>query len=452
MKVLENVGLHRLWDQLRSSYWFVPSLLVVLAIALAVALIATDRHYRFTPDSAPWWLFLGEAGSARAILSTIATAMITVVSLTFSITMVVLTLASSQFGPRLLYNFMRDRANQFALGIFLACFVFCLLVLRSVQSDSAGGFVPHLSTTTGMAFAVLSVAVLIHFIHHIADGIQANAVIANVRGELEAIVCRVLPQRREPGAVEREDSEWHRLTALIDRDGAAIASPGEGVFQAVDHDTLVGWAHEHDRLLRLRHRPGEFVISGNPLLDVFPADPLPQEALARVHQAFRFGRRRTLVQDVEFAFQQLVEVALRALSPGINDPFTAMACIDELGAGLALVARRAAQPRVLRDADGAPRVLLKRVDFAGLADIAFNQIRQNGAAHPAVMLRLLEMIAAVAERLGADEHRAELRRHARAIHGAAMAVASEPGDRADLDARLTRAEQRLGAPGGGRPA
>ena len=441
MNFLESVRLYKLWDQLRSSYWFVPSLLVIAAIALALLLIWADSYFQFDAGTGPSWLFLGKSESARTILSTIATAMITIVSLTFSMTIVVLTLASSQFGPRLLYNFMRDRSNQIALGVFVACFVYCLLILRTVQSGSIA-FVPHLGTTGAMIFAVLSIGVLIHFIHHIAESIQANTVIANVRHELETIVQRVLPPATDQDEVE--EPELQRLLDLVENGAAPIVTDARGILQAVEEEALLRWAVSHDVLVRIRHRPGDFVIRGNIVCDIFPRERVPHEAISSLHACLRFGHHRTLVQDIEFAFLQLVEIAVRALSPGINDPFTAMSCVEELASGLALVSQRAAQPQLLRDGEGTPRILSKPVDFEGIADIAFNQIRQNGAAHPAVMIRMLEAIRALAPTVNDTRKRAVLWRHAKAIHAAAHDVTKDPGDRADIEARFKNAARLLG--------
>ncbi len=442
MNFLENIRLFKLWDQLRSSYWFLPSLLVIGAVLLAFGLVSADLHYQFQKGSGPTWMFLGQSESARSILSTIATAMITIVSLTFSMTIVVLTLASSQFGPRLLYNFMRDRSNQVALGVFVACFVYCLLVLRTVQASAQDAFVPHLGTTGAMVLAVLSIGILIHFIHHIAESIQANTVIANVRHELESIVDRVLPASEPDSGTD--EAEWQRLQDLLGSGAAPISTEARGIVQAVNHDSLVSWAKAHDIIIRLRHKPGDFVIRGNIVCDVFPRDRVPRDDIAPVHEAMSFGHHRTLVQDIEFAFQQLVEIAVRALSPGINDPFTAISCVEELASGLALVSERSAQPRILRDDDGVPRVLVKPVDFEGVSDITFNQIRQNGAAHPAVMIRMLEAIIALAPTVNDSHARTVLLRHAKAIHAAAVGAAVDSGDRADLDARFDEAANLLG--------
>lgn len=442
VKPLRTSRLYKLWDQVHSSYWFVPALMVLLSMMLALLLIIADHRYTFNRTLSSSWLFLGKAESARVILSTIATVMITIVSLTFSITIVVLTLASSQFGPRLIYNFMRDRNSQMALGVFLACFVFCLMILRAVQSDAAGSFVPQLGTTAAMVFALLSVGMLIFYIHHIADSIHSSRIIANVREELEQIVNRLVPERSRGDGLE--EPEWQRLMALIEGSSLTVTARDRGVLQAIDEVDLLDWAEQHDLLIRLYHRPGEFIIRGTPLFEVYPRERVPKHQLDVLHTAFRFGHQRTLVQDIEFAFQQLVEIALRALSPGINDPYTAISCVDELGSGLALIARRGSQPRICRSRGGMPRMLIKAVDFAGLASIAFDQVRQFGAAHTAVMIRMLEVIEAVASTLDDEQQRRVLRRHADAIRSAAVESARHPDDRDDIDTRFERVVNQLG--------
>jgi uncharacterized membrane protein len=341
---------------------------------------------------------------------------------------------------------MRDRNSQVALGIFLACFVFCLLVLRSVQSNATDDFVPHLSITAALLFAILSIGVLIFFIHHIADSIHANRVIVNVRNELELIVQRLIPDGS--GSISADDTEWQHLTALADASSLPVAAHDRGILQAIDEGELLDWAAAHDLLIRLHHRPGEFVIRDNLLFEVYPRERVPTDQLARLQAAFRFGHKRTLVQDIEFSFQQLVEIALRALSPGINDPFTAMSCVDELGSGLALIGKRGSQPRIRRDAKGKPRILVKAVDFAGLADIAFNQIRQTGRSHTAVMIRMLEVIAAVASALSDQQQRRVLRKHAAAVHAVANETAQNADDRADINRRFQRATDLLEGRGG----
>lgn len=446
MKRFQMTRILKLRDQLRSSYWFVPSVIVLFSIFSALLLIHLDQRYQSGRTLDPSWLFLSKAESARVILSTIAASMVTIVSLTFSMTIVVLTLASSQFGPRLLYNFMRDRANQVALGVFLACFVFCLIVLRAVQTGASEDFVPHLGLSGALLFALFSIGMLIFYIHHVADSIQATTVIANVRNELELIVGRLMSQKGEEQ--QAEASEWIRLMRLMDDASIQVKANSRGILQAIELEKLLQWTHENDLLLRLHRRPGQFAIQDAPLFEVFPRERVPLDELPALQGAFRFGDQRTLVQDIEFAFQQLVEIALRALSPGINDPFTAMSCVEELGSALALVAKRGSQPRVLKDREGKPRLLIKAVDFEGLVDLAFNQVRQASHHHPAVMMRMLETIVAVASMVTNPEQRVVLRRHAVAIHSLAAGSNMDPNDYRALCDRFHRASEMLGGTNG----
>ncbi|AKH19779.1 DUF2254 domain-containing protein [Sedimenticola thiotaurini] len=441
MKPLRYSRLFKLWDQVHSSYWFIPTLMVALSAMLAFLLILADQHYVLDPADESPWLFPGEADSARVILSTIATVMMTVVSLTFSITIVVLTLASSQFGPRLIYNFMRDRKSQVALGLFLACFVFCLLILRSVQSAAGGGFVPQLGTSAAMLFALVSVGMLIFYIHHIADSIHASRIIANVRNELEMIVTRLLPERSGSAVEEEEDRQY--LIRLMDDSAVPVPARERGVLQAVEETRLVTWAEQHDLFIRLNYRPGQFVLCGATLFDVSPSERVPKEQLDDLQDAFRFGHQRTLVQDIEFPFQQLVEIALRALSPGINDPYTATSCLDELGSGLVLFSGRGAGSTICRDKDGKARVLLQAVDFTRLTDTAFVQIRQSAAVFPTVMMHMLKVIGAIAPVIDDREHDTILRRHAIAIHAMAVQALCYSEDRHAVDACFRQVMSQL---------
>ncbi len=441
MKPLRYSRLYKLWDQVHSSYWFIPALMVALSAVLAFLLILADQRYPLIRTAGSPWLFPGEAESARVILSTIATVMMTVVSLTFSITIVVLTLASSQFGPRLIYNFMRDRNSQVALGLFLACFVFCLLILRSVQSEAGGGFVPQLGTSAAMLFALVSVGMLIFYIHHIADSIHSSRIIANVRNELEMIVTRLLPERSGSAADDEKDRQY--LVRLMADSAMSVPARDRGVLQAVEETRLLRWAEQHDLLIRLNYRPGQFVLCGAALFDVSPRERVPREQLAELQAAFRFGHQRTLVQDIEFSFQQLAEIALRALSPGINDPYTATSCLDELASGLVLFASRGAGSPVCRDRDGQARILLQRVDFAGLADTAFVQIRQSAGTFPAVMIHMLKVIESIASVMDNKQHNRVLRRHAIAIHATAVQSVCYPEDRHPIDAAFQQVMGQL---------
>lgn len=391
--------LRNAWENVRTSFWFVPLLMAVASAALSVGTISIDSRVlgQQAPGSAGW-LWSGGAEGARTLLSTVASSMITVAGTVFSITIAALTLASSQFGPRLLRNFTRDTGNQVVLGTFVATFLYCLLVLRTIRTQAEGGFVPNLSVTCGVLLAIASLGVLIYFIHHVAGSIQAESLVATVGAELKTDIAR-LEQARAGAATDD-------LLEAPGRDDASVSSDTSGYVQAVDDDTLVDAAEADDLLIALLRRPGDFASRGEPLLRVrTPAGRLGQRQTDRLRGAFSLGTRRTPTQDIRYGIRQLTEIGARALSPGINDPFTANGCADWLGDALAELARHEPPPRIRRGADGTPRLIQTPVGFAELAHLSFDPLRSYGASSPMVMIHLLGVIASLADRLDRPEHR-----------------------------------------------
>ena len=326
-------GLATFWEELRESYWGVPSVMAALSIGLAFATVAVDRAIQDRWVREAEWLYTGGPEGARAVLATVAGSMITVAGVAFSVLIVALSLASSQFGPRLLRTFMRDRGHQLVLGTFTATFLYCLLVLRTVRDLDDREFVPNMSVTVAVLLAVCSLGVLIYFIHHAAVSIQASHVIAEVGGELHACIDRLFPEelgQETRGAEPEEDA----VPASFEREARPVAAAGDGYVQAVENDQLLKLAAEHDLLVRLARRPGHFVVKGSSLAHVWPGERLNEALAGRLRATFQLGPRPTPTQDVEFAVEQLVEVAVRALSAGVNDPFTATTCVDRLGAAL----------------------------------------------------------------------------------------------------------------------
>lgn len=406
------------WENLRDSFWFLPALMVLAAIGLAWGMIELDQ--RLADDGMPGWLSTRGPEGSRALLSAVAASMMTIVSITFSITIVTLQLASSQFGPRLLRNFMSDRGNQVAIGAFIATFAYCLIVLRSVNGSENDTFVPHAAVAMGMALALISLGVLIFFIHHMAESIQAEAVITAVSVELDYAIERLYPEElgQGPAAAEQLDDAGANDRSLpegFDQDAAAIASPRSDYLQAVDVERLMEFAVEHDLVLSLGERPGKFCIAGNQIVRAWPAERIDADVARAIQNCFYFGRRRTITQDVEFAVDQLVEVAVRALSPGINDPFTAVNCVDRLGAALCKLDQREFPSPYRCDEDGRLRVVVESSSLGGVVDAAFDQIRQAASRNVAVTLRLLETLQSAARHARHDDFRAALRRQAEAI-------------------------------------
>jgi uncharacterized membrane protein len=373
-----------LWHHLKGTYWFVPSLMTLTAAALAMVLIGIDRRY---PGAAGWlgWAYGGGAAGARSLLSAVAGSAITVVSVTFSVTVVALTVSAQHFGPRLLGNFMRDTAAQVVLGAFISTFTYCLLVLRTVQGEGDGyeTFVPHLATTIAVVITLLSVGALIYYVHHVSISMQVSEIALGVSRDLERAIDRLYP---DPIGEEREEAAAPRGRPA----GALpLASADSGYVQAVDGDRLVKVAREHDLVIWVLARPGDFVVEGTAL--ACASEPsADRHTLSRtVQAAFVIGPDRTSEQDAGFAIQQLVEVALRALSPGTNEPFTAVTCIDRLGQGLARLACRRIPDAERTDEDGRVRVIAEPQAFGSLLNAAFGPVARAAAAEPVVTERLL---------------------------------------------------------------
>ncbi|MBD0334706.1 MAG: DUF2254 domain-containing protein [Cyanobacteria bacterium Co-bin13] len=410
---MRNLKLSNLWDKLRSSYWFLPAIMAAGAIALAFALVAVEQS---TPKNAEGlsWIYQGGADGARAVLSAIAGSMATVAATAFSITIVALQLASSHFGPRLLRNFMQDQGNQVVLGTFIATFIYCLLVLRTIRGEDYQLFVPQLSVTVGVVLAIASIGVLIYFIHHASTIIQVSNVIAGVSHDLEQVTDRLFPKELGQNFQNQEDGSKE-----VPRDFEAVACPvvaeSAGYLQGIDNESLMKVACRANLLLCVQVHPGEFVLRQSPLVLVYPGDRISPKLEEQIRKAFPLGREMTEHQDVVFPIQQLVEISLRALSPAINDPFTAIRCIDRLGAGLAQLASREFPSPYRYDKFHKLRIIAEPVTFETLADNAFNQIRHYGCSDRMVASRLLDAIANVARFTRHSKQRYTLQQHAEAV-------------------------------------
>lgn len=434
---MATVRLRTWWDTLTSTLWFVPAVMTAASMGLAAGVVALDRA---TPVHAGWFfLYSGGPEGARSVLSTTAGSMITVAGVAFSATMVALSFASSELGPRLLRNFMKDRGNQVVLGTFIATFVYCLLVLRTV-SEPPEAFVPHFGVTVGLVLALASLVVLMYFIHHVARTLQADYIISVVAHELDHAI-----EHMYPGGMG-EDAPPERIPEMKESEGelrkqrpARVCLPASGYVHALDVDLLMKLATKHDLIVRILSRPGRYVHDGTPVAEVWPAANLNEAIEKKVKSAFLLGRTRTSQQDVEFAINQLVEVAARALSPGINDPFTAMTCIDRLTTALLHLMRRDFPPRFRVDGGGSLRVIADRPDFAGIVDAAFHQIRQSGANMPAVAIRLLESLSLLLEHSTTGHHRRALERHVELVRRAGMRESDERSDREDMEERVENA-------------
>ncbi len=439
---MKNVKLSKLWDSLHSSYWFIPTLMAVGSIILAIAMLTLDR----TGNIPSWgWIYTGGTDGARAVLSSVAGSMVSVVATAFSITIVALQLASSNFGPRLLRNFMQDTGNQIVLGTFIATFIYCLLVLRTIHAEGEeyNEFVPQLSVTVGTGLAILSIGVLIYFIHHASTIIQASHVITQVSADLDKTIDRLFPEKigEDKANHPRQVGE---IPANFDEEANTIKATRDGYLQAIDDGELMKIARQYNLLIKIKTRPGKFIVKNSDLAMVLPGEKVNQNLNQQINDAFILGKERTEYQDVEFPIDQLVEIALRAISPGINDPFTAIRCIDRLSAGLSRLAQRDFPSPYRYDDEHNLRVIAEGVTFEKLVDSAFNQIRQYSKPDVAVIIRLLEAIACIATYTRNSKQRETLRRHAEMILNSSRQQISLEPDQKDVEERYYRVIKALG--------
>ncbi len=367
-----------LWHSARSSLWALPMLMVVVAGAAAILAV----HIPVRPGDDPvWFLYSGDADEAPQFLSNLVTAMITMATLVVSITMVVLTLAAQQLGPRLIRSFMADRRTQATLGLFVSTVVYLLLVLRTAYDGTDR--VPNLAVTGGTALVLLCLIALLIFVHHLARSIIADNTIDRVGDALDADITRLLPESKgdEPEAPAKRPRET----------GAPLALHHSGYVQAINYSGLIEIAKDSDAMIELAFKPGRHVIEGGIFAWITPKKAA-DDTHGNIENCVVLGGERASIQDVETSIRQLVEVALRALSPSISDPFTAMAVIDRLTTSLAKIMRRG-QPRcVWADDDGKVRLLAPGSTFADTVEEAFRQIRQHSQDQPAVLIRLIESL------------------------------------------------------------
>ena len=409
-------------DRLRTSFWLIPSVMTLGAGGAAFLMLWIDS----IPSSLRIvaWLDVWSSGeaSARLVLSTIAGSMMTVASLVFSLTLVALTLAAGSIGPRLIDRFRDNRVNQIALGLFLATFVYSLFILRSITSADPPS-VPHLSIAVAMAMGLTSFGWLIVFIHDLAKTIQVDHVIARVANELTTAFEQLGAQFPGAGPV----------AATEIRSGEPIKAGRSGYVQAVDAASLLDIADEHDVQIVMKRRAGHFLMSGTVLAEVIGL--VDDELSAAIRKAVLLGPKRTATQDTEFSVDLIVEIAARALSPGINDFYTAVACVDHLGAALDEALTHGLPESGYRDEAGRLRLVLEPFTIESLLSTAFDPLRQTACDSVPVALRLLECLGMLIENHRNPAVRALLAEHADLIHRTALAKTENDRDRRALDDR-----------------
>lgn len=376
----------KLVDAIKTSFWFTPLLMVFLSVSMALFLASADAT--MYASNSTWYSQLStlDHETLKTLLSTIATSMITVTSIAFSITIVVLTLASSQFGPRLIRNFMNDPGTQFVLGTFVSNFSYCVVLMYAMSLESNQGVTFRLSVLWCLLATGFSVLMLIYFIHHVALSIRADHVINDVSCSIDSAIEQLKGNDESTVCKTDEGNEPFDDAPIT----FEVKAPSNGYLQVVDQEWLFEKAHSHDIRITLAKRPGDLIIKGITLAEVAAKKPVAEEIQQELYKGMIVGSQRTPIQDPEYAVHQLVEIAVRALSPGINDPYTAITCVDKLTSLLCEIAQIHIDPQQWQDNEGVTRLRCCPHTFIGIARSAFDQIRQYGITSVAVTIRLLE--------------------------------------------------------------
>ena len=420
------------WVKVRDSLWFIPGVMTVGAGVLAFLAVEAERAGIELQPLQRFLIFGGGADGARGVLSAIAGSLITVTGVVFSVTIVALQLASSQFTPRVLRDFMADRGNQTVLGVFIATFTYTLLVLRTVRSDENGpAFVPRLGVTVAVVLVLVSIGFLIYFINHAARSIQVSNILERVARRTLTDVDRLFP---EP--IGRADEARTPDPRRPETPSAVIRAATSGYLQAVDTDALFDHGEKERIVIAMEPQIGEFVLMGEPIAQVWPSTAVDEETVKLVRGAFVLGSERTPDQDFEFGIIEISDIAVKALSPGINDPTTAFRCIDRLSeVVLALGLRN--PPRARRTEDGRVHYIARHARFERSVGLAFDQVRHFGASNPAVAKKLLGNLSQLAGLLPEDR-RHPLLEQIDAVLADARVALENPADRAAVEDAVRR--------------
>jgi uncharacterized membrane protein len=430
--------LTKLRSQRDINLWRIPLQLSLAAVALFGITLIPDVLDKYGVIHIPPWLTMGSIDDARAILSSMMGAVATVLALIFSVALLVLSMVSTLFGPRLLYRFLQDWVTQTTIGLFMGTFVYICLVFLVTHQDPSSSFIPQVSLITSWALVVFSFGFLVYYSHRVAKSIQNPDMIGAIVDDLYAAAGSA--HASGPGEATGEAPDAAVILRQAES-GATVPCAMSGYLQHVDHGALVEAARAADALIVLKFRPGQFVLRGEPLASIVRANKAGTLEAA-IDRGIRIGRHRTLTQDSEFGIAQVVEIAIRALSPAVNDTFTGVACVDWLAEALLTLAQQRPLEGNWFDTGGRLRVWMPSVRLERLAKLAFDQIRQASATTPAVLIRQLDAIRRLAPRLPST-CRQTLSDQADAILETASALVAL--DRRDLDAAWRRVHTALEA-------
>ncbi|GGD04104.1 DUF2254 domain-containing protein [Aquisalinus flavus] len=428
-----------LYRRIKASYWFVPGTIVSGAILLAFGSLQLDvilDKEVFTQIS---WFGSGSPEGARAILTLVGGSMLSVAGIVFSITIAAIVFASGQYGPHIIPEFMRDKSNQAVLGIFIATFVYCLLALYRVHAGETT-FVPHLTVIIALFFAGASLIMFIYFIHHILETLHVSNVIARLGRDLIDNIRSRFPEELGEG---NGGSAAPELPEGFLQDAVPVLANGTGYIYTLSAEAIFKTAKDKGLIVRVTRRPGDFVADDRPLAWIWPPENASTEALVAIRSCYAWGAAKTPDQDVGFLIDQLTGITARALSPGINDPYTATDTIHWMGAALTAAGRGKSPAAMRRDEEGHIRVIARPLDFEEIASLIFDRIRPYVARDRNASLSTLTVLANVLFDVDDPARKAVVLHHARALEKAAMVAMISEDDRREIAARVDDLEAVL---------
>lgn len=419
---------------IRYSYWFIPSLMAIGAIILATTLVAIDLYFMRDVPTSLEWLFSSKPEGARAILSTVAGSTITVAGVVFSMTIMSVSHATSNYGSRLLLKFLKDRYNQITLGTFTATFIYCLLVLRTVNNGigpDAAGFVPHLALLAAIVLALASVMVLIAFIHHVPDTIYIGNVAAERGQELSHRLVKIFKQNNEEA---NTPYDFESTSSVLN----SVLSGESGYLQTLEINGLVKFCSEHSMLIEILKEPGDFIIKGEIIARYIRQPECDLDTPNKAIQSYMgIGSQRTPAQDLRFLIEELQQISVRALSPGINDPYTAINSIDWLGACVGEAMHEGARPIRYHDKHDTLRVLIPAFDFVQLCAYVFDDLRPHVCRDLVVTLSIADLFNRLIVCAGTHDCRNTLISHQRTYLTSALQHFDQHEEQQVLNERFT---------------
>lgn len=442
-RAMRRVTARATWDNLRVSFWFAPAIMALIAVPLAWLLYGLDKQIPNELLQSSRLVISGSPDELRVMLVSIATTVLATAGVVFTLLTLPLSTVAAQYGSRLLRVFLSDRTTQVVLGMFVGTFVYCIAAATTILPADIEPEGAQITTTVGLVLMMATFGTLILLVQHISTMLQAPNIAAAAGAELRDVVGVENTEEARPNKATGQAGHVAQIP-MAEADAFPLRAGEVGYIQTLDPDILLTLARENDLVIRLALRPGDYVWADRVVAQIWPAKRFNERLEKHLRRAIRIGNQRTPTQDVECAVNQLVEMAVRAMSPAINDPFTAMTCLDHIGNGLALFARQGPENLNSYDPNGRLRLVFEPFSFEELLGAAFDMLRHASCDNAAVLLHMLDVIGAFGQDVRPPEYRRLLLRHATLIREESRAGALIDADRQRIDQGVQTLISRLG--------